>query len=176
LVLMAVGITASAQTLSSAEQELFDLIMSYRKSLNLPTIPLSKSLTHVAQVHARDLALNSPTGGSCNLHSWSDKGSWSACCYTNDHANAKGMWDKPKELSDYPGDGFEIAYWQSNGANATSAIAGWKKSTPHNNMMINRDIWKKLTWNACGIGVYGNYAVVWFGREKDPAGEAKKCQ
>jgi hypothetical protein len=43
-------------------------------------------------------------------------------------------------------------------------------------MMINRDIWKKLTWNACGIGVYGNYAVVWFGREKDPAGEATKCQ
>jgi len=162
--------------LSAEESKIYEQLNAYRKQYNLPRIPLSASLSVVAQTHVKDLEINQPVQGNCNLHSWSDKGSWSACCYTNDHANAKGMWNKPKELSAYPGDGFEIAYWQSDGANAISAIAGWKKSTPHNNMMINRDIWKKLTWNACGIGVYGNYAVVWFGREKDPAGEAKKCQ
>jgi hypothetical protein len=119
---------------------------------------------------------NQPVKGNCNLHSWSDKGKWTNCCYTNDHAQAACMWNKPRDLSTYKGDGFEISYWQSDGANANSAISGWKKSTPHNNMMINRDIWKKVSWNACGVGLYGNYAVVWFGREVDPAGEAKKCQ
>ena len=162
--------------LSAEEFKIYEQLNAYRKQYKLPKIPLSASMTIVAQAHAKDLQDNQPVKGNCNLHSWSDKGDWSACCYTNDHARAACMWDKPRELSKYTGDGFEISYWQSDGANATSAISGWKKSPPHNNMMINRDIWKKLSWNACGVGLYGNYAVVWFGREVDPAGEAKKCQ
>jgi len=162
--------------LSAEEYKIYQLLNTYRKQYKLPPIPLSASMTIVAQAHAKDLQENQPAKGKCNLHSWSDKGTWKACCYTDDHAQAKGMWDKPRELSEYKGDGFEISFWQSNGATANLAIEGWKKSVPHNNMMINRDIWKKLTWNACGVGLYGNYAVVWFGREKDPAGEAKKCQ
>lgn len=161
--------------LSAEENKIYEQINAYRKQYKLPRIPLSASMTTVAQIHAKDLETNQPVKGKCNLHSWSDQGSWSACCYTNDHARAKCMWEKPKELSTYPGDGYEIAYWQSDGANAKAAMSGWKKSTPHNNMLINRDIWKKLTWNACGVGLYGNYAVVWFGKEKDPEGEAKQC-
>lgn len=162
--------------LSAEEFKIYEQLNAYRKQYKLPKIPLSASMTIVAQAHAKDLQDNQPVKGNCNLHSWSDKGKWTDCCYTNDHARAACMWDKPRELSTYKGDGFEISYWQSDGANANSAISGWKKSTPHNNMMINRDIWKKLSWNACGVGLYGNYAVVWFGREVDPAGEAKKCQ
>ena len=180
MVTLAMFSAPKAQTpsvcLSPEEYKIYEQLNAYRKQYKLPRIPLSASLTTVAQTHAKDLEINQPVKGNCNLHSWSDKGTWSACCYTNDHANAKGMWGKPKELSSYPGDGYEIAYWQSDGANANAAISGWKKSPGHNNIMINRDIWKKLTWNACGIGLYGNYAVVWFGRENDPAGEAKKCQ
>lgn len=181
LVVLSLGFTAPEKPrpevcLSAEEYKIYQLLNTYRKQYKLPPIPLSASMTIVAQAHAKDLQENQPAKGKCNLHSWSDKGTWKACCYTDDHAQAKGMWDKPRELSEYKGDGFEISYWQSDGANANSAIAGWKKSVPHNNMMINRDIWKKLTWNACGVGLYGNYAVVWFGREKDPAGEAKKCQ
>jgi hypothetical protein len=161
--------------LSPEEFKIYEQLNAYRKTYRLGKIPLSVSLTLVAQAHAKDLALNQPVKGQCNLHSWSDQGDWTACCYTNDHKRATCMWDKPRELSDYPGDGYEISYWQSDGATAATAIAGWKKSPGHNNMMINRDIWRKLTWNACGVGLYGNYAVVWFGKEKDPAGEAKKC-
>ncbi len=166
LVLMVVGITASAQTLSSAEQELFDLIMSYRKSLNLPTIPLSKSLTHVAQVHARDLALNSPTGGSCNLHSWSDKGPWTSCCYTDDHAKAECVWNKPSELTSYAGYGYEIAFWSSGGASAKQALEWWKGSPGHHTCIINKGIWKQ-PWKAIGICIFEDYALVWFGHEKE---------
>lgn len=162
--------------LSAEEYKIYELLNAYRKQYKLPKIPLSASMTIVAQAHARDLQENQPVKGNCNLHSWSDQGKWTACCYTNDHAKAECMWNKPRELSEYKGDGYEISYWQSDGATASSSIAGWKKSVPHNNMMINRDIWKKLSWNACGVGLYGNYAVVWFGKEKDTAGEAKKCQ
>ena len=33
-------------------------------------------------------------------------------CYTWDHANAAGMWNKPREITNYQylGNGFEIAY------------------------------------------------------------------
>ncbi len=166
----------TAVCLSAEEYKIYEQLNAYRKQYQLPRIPLSASMTKVAQAHAKDLEINQPVKGNCNLHSWSDQGSWSPCCYTDDHAQAECMWKKPKELSSYPGEGFEISYWQSNGANANEAIAGWKRSAGHNNMMINRSMWKKLTWNACGVGLYGNYAVVWFGREKDPEGEAKKCQ
>lgn len=61
--------TSDAQKLSASEQELYDIIMKYRKSRKLPTIPLSESLTYVAQVHARDLVKNRPAHCECNLHS-----------------------------------------------------------------------------------------------------------
>jgi hypothetical protein len=65
---------AVAQELSVDEQHLYEFIMEYRKSMNLPSIPLSESLTYVAQTHSRDLAENRPDQGKCNLHSWSKKG------------------------------------------------------------------------------------------------------
>jgi hypothetical protein len=62
-----------AQELSADEQQLYDFIMDYRKSMNLPAIPISQSLTYVAQTHSRDLAENRPDQDQCNLHSWSKK-------------------------------------------------------------------------------------------------------
>jgi hypothetical protein len=62
-----------AQEWSADERRLYNEIMDYRKSKNLPSIPLSKSLTYVAQMHSRDLAQNNPDQGKCNLHSWSKK-------------------------------------------------------------------------------------------------------
>lgn len=157
------GNFAYSQKLTNEEQKLYNLLMEYRRSHNLPAIPLSKSLTFVAQTHVKDLQNNQPDKGSCNMHSWSNNGNWSACCYTSDHAKASCMWNKPKELTSYTGNGFEIAYSMSNGARAYEAINGWKTSSGHNQVMINKGIWKTSTWKAVGIGVYGNYAVVWFG-------------
>src|SRR5688572_4430660 len=77
--------------LTSEEVKLYKLMMDYRKSKGLESIPLSSKLTKVAQTHARDLMLNYKFDfdNRCNPHSWSKKGKWSSCCYTSDHKQAK---------------------------------------------------------------------------------------
>ena len=77
------------------------------------------------------------------------------------------MWSKPKEIAAYESSGYEIAAYHSRAANAVDAIAGWKVSEGHNRVMINDGIWKQIKWNAIGIGIYKEYAVVWFGDLKD---------
>jgi len=156
-------------TLTSDEYELYTLIMEYRAGLNLPAIPLSASLSDVAQQHVADLEESSPTNSTCNLHSWSDNGNWTACCYTSDHAQASCMWDKPRELTDYTGNGYEIAYAHSSAATPEGALNGWKNSEGHNNVIINAGAWD-TRWKSIGVGIKGKYAVVWFGHEDDPAG------
>lgn len=159
--------------LTPEEQNLYSSMMAYRKEKGLPAIPLSASLTNVAQTHVRDLQENQPVKGRCNLHSWSK--AYGDCCYTDDHRNAACMWDKPRELTDYTGNGYEISHWSSAGATATSALRGWQNSSGHNNVMINRNIWKDVNWQAVGIGIHREYAVVWFGKERDPAGRPGGC-
>lgn len=156
---------------SPEEIKLYELIMKYRAENGLKKIPLSKSLTFVAQTHAIDLDENEPENGRCNMHSWSDKGKWSACCYTDDHANAKCMWNKPRELTSYSGNGYEIAHWRTPNLTAEGALEGWQNSKGHNDVITNKSIWKKIEWKAVGIGMYGKYAVVWFGEEPDKEGE-----
>ncbi len=153
-------------SLSATEKELYRLLMDYRAENGLPSIPLSPSLTYVAQTHVRDLTAH-PPADDCNLHSWSEYGDWTPCCYTPDHAEAKNMWNKPRELTQYKGVGYEIAFRNSAGATAVSAINAWKNSYGHNATMINQDIWSGITWKAVGIGVYGEYAVIWFGEEQE---------
>ncbi|MCB0478728.1 MAG: hypothetical protein KDC84_11215 [Crocinitomicaceae bacterium] len=156
-----------SQEPTEAEKKLYDLIMTYRKEKGLPEIPLSKSLTIVAQTHVKDLHENQPVKGNCNLHSWSDKGEWSSCCYTSDHAKAECMWNKPKELTSYEGRGYEISHGTYGGeATPEGALNGWKRSTPHNNVIINKGIWDD-EWKAIGVGMYKGFAVVWFGKETD---------
>lgn len=155
-----------AQDLSPEEQKLYNAINEYRAEKNLPAIPLSKSLTVVAQTHAKDLQ-DYPPKGKCNMHSWSSHGDWTPCCYTPDHAQAQCMWDKPRELTSYTGNGYEISYWNSAGVNADNSLVGWQKSKHHNNVIINKRIWKDTEWKAMGVGIYKNYAVVWFGKVED---------
>ncbi|MEA3497116.1 MAG: CAP domain-containing protein, partial [Bacteroidota bacterium] len=70
-----------SQNLTEEELKLYNLIIEYRQEKKLPPIPLSPSLTIVAQTHVKDLADNNPDKGRCNTHSWSDKGKWTSCCY-----------------------------------------------------------------------------------------------
>jgi uncharacterized protein YkwD len=159
-------------TLSEAEMEVFNLINDYREDLRLPPITLSLSLTYVAQAHVCDLAENNPTNDTCNLHSWSSKGNWNPCCYTDDHKYAGCMWKKPAELTGYKGNGYEIAFWTNNNYSdptgiSLEALNAWKKSTGHNEMIINKGIWEKVTWKALGVGIYKGYVVAWFGEEED---------
>jgi uncharacterized protein YkwD len=157
-----------AQSLTKEEQKLYDIIMKYRKSKRLVKIPLSKSLTFVAQTHVKDLTLNQPVSEKCNLHSWSSQGDWSACCYRDDHSEAACMWSKPREITKYQGNGYEISSWQSIGISAEDALSIWKESPSHNDVIINKGIWSDNQWKSIGIGIMGQYAVVWFGEEADP--------
>jgi uncharacterized protein YkwD len=162
--------------LTPEEQKLYELMMDYRESKGLGRIPVSAKLTLVAQTHAKDLAENYKFDpeNKCNPHSWSRKGSWSSCCYTNDHRQAKCMWDKPKEIAAYEGTGYEIAYYSSNGARASEGLEGWQKSKSHNPLIINDGMWQKAKWKAIGIGFYKEYGVVWFGEVVDDS-TASQC-
>jgi uncharacterized protein YkwD len=160
--------------LSKEERKLYDLIMEYRKSKNLEPIPLSAKLTYVAQTHARDLSDHYEFNpkNKCNPHSWSEKGKWTSCCYTNDHKKASCMWTKPQELAGYSGNGFEIAYYSSLGASAQEGIDGWKISPGHNPLLINSGSWSKVKWQAIGVGIYKEYGLVWFGEAPDESSAA----
>lgn len=156
---------------TAEEKKLYELIMSYRRSKKLALIPYSSRLSKVAQTHVKDLAdhYDIETRGDCNPHSWSDKGPWTPCCYTSDHKQAQCMWSKPKEIAGYESSGYEISFFSSDGVKSAEALEGWKGSPGHHALIINSGTWNKITWKAIGIGVYGNYAVVWFGEMEDPS-------
>ena len=167
LILLCLPMIGFGQNLTDEEIKLYNLIIEYRSSKGLSKIPLSKSLIFVAQTHVKDLANNKPDVGSCNGHSWSDKGNWTPCCYTSDHARAKCMWNKPSELTSYKGNGYEISFWSSGEVTAEGALSGWKGSSGHNAVIINQGGWRNSSWKAIGIGIYKDYAAVWFGKERD---------
>src|SRR5688572_21947522 len=99
-------------TISARSLELANAINQYRAKNGLQAIPVSKSLSHVAEAHVKDLHDSPKVAATCNGHSWTNKGPWTACCYTSDHAQAKCMWSKPAELSALKGTGFEITIGQ----------------------------------------------------------------
>jgi hypothetical protein len=159
--------------LSTAELELYNLIMEYRKTYNLPAIPLSKSLTYVAQQHAIDFETNNPETKFCNLHSWSNQGKWKGCCYKDDHSNTTCMVNKPKELTNYKFDGYEISCSVSKPYTMSpeKSLKLWKGSRYHNDVIINKGEWRSVSWSAIGIGMHNGYACVWFGETLDKDGE-----
>lgn len=159
---------------SQAELELYELIMQYRAEKGLPRIPLSASLTYVAQTHVRDyVTYYTEIPAGCNGHSWSGHGPWTKCDYYPDHRNAECMWSKPRELTSYQGYGFEISTGcvppTSGIMTPPQALSSWKSSPGHNAVILNQDIWYDNDWQAIGIGIYGGAACVWFGEQKDPA-------
>jgi uncharacterized protein YkwD len=159
---------AATVVMSADEKELFDSINAYRASKKLPPVPYSASLTFVAQTHVKDLYENRPDKSPCNMHSWSNKGGWTPCCYTPDHRQAKNMWNKPSECTGFKGDGFEIATMMSGGTmNAKDALKSWKSSSGHNAVIVNENIWKSKKWTSLGVGICNNYAVAWFSDGKE---------
>lgn len=155
--------------ITNEEYKLYELVMKYRKKYKLPNIPLSKALSHVARVHSEDMEIN--------LKELSH--AWSTCEYNNSNQKTYYcMWDKPKELTSYNAKGYEIAHGGVGGyvASAESSLDGWQHSNPHNNVILNKDIWKEDKWNAIGIGIYGGFATIWFGKEEDKDGEPKVCK
>jgi len=161
--------------ISSDELKLYNLVNTYRKQNKLPEIQLSKSLCYVARVHVKDLHLNHPDTMDCNLHSWSDQGNWAECCYGREKINHTCMTSKPGELTNYPGKGYEIAFWESVDAQPDIVIDLWKSSASSNDLMLNKGVWKGSSWNSLGVGMLKGYAVVWFGKEPDVEEGVKIC-
>ncbi len=162
-------LTKGPQNCEATEEEelLYRLLMAYRVENGKPEIPLSRSLTYVAQLHVRDLAANKVTP-PYTLHSWSKNGPWEGVRYTANHRHARLMWNKPKELTNYPGDGFEITYSKKGGASAKEAFLSWKEQRSISSIILNIGNWETIRWRAVGVGIHGEYAVLWFGDRDDP--------
>ncbi len=166
------GMQIDSITLSDNDKKLAQLINDYRKKKSLPPIKISKSLTLVAKTHCEDLEKYSKEiKKGCNPHSWSKHGKWTLVNYYPDHRNAQGMWDKPRELTHYKGNGYEI---ECDGAiSPEEALKLWKNSAGHNSVIIETGVWKKTDWQSMGVCMCNGFAVVWFGKEVDPAGYIK---
>lgn len=162
--------------LSADEIHLYRLINEYRAFVGLEMIPLSKSLSYVAHVHVRDLESHRPDLFSCNLHSWSDKGNWTPCCYSKDPNRTNCMWNKPRELTTYMGNGQELILWENVPASARGAFDQWRNFEPTNEMLLNRGRWSDKTWKAAGIAIYEGYASVWLGEVTDPEKSVQLCE
>ena len=80
------------------------------------------------------------------------------------------MWDKPREITGgvYRGNGYEIAH-HGSGVTPETALRGWQSSSGHNSVIVNNGKWADVHWKAIGAAVSEHYAVVWFGKEADPA-------
>ncbi len=161
--------------LTDEELTLYEMINEYRRSLTLGEVPLSRSLSWVAKKHALDLDLNKPDTNTCNFHSWSDKGTWTPCCFEKDVKDKSCMINKPRELTSYPGYAYEVVYWENRSANAARAFNQWKQTAAARSLITNFKEWENYSWNAVGIAVHKGFAIAWFGEESDPEKSTKVC-
>ena len=163
-----------AMGVSEKEAKLYYIINAYRESQGLQKLSFSKSLTIVARTHVSDSNTYMPEnqrdsrGMQGNLHSWSNHGSWTPVVYTSDHEYAANMWSKPRELTSYTGNGYEISSWYSGSITPEDALDLWKNSSGHNAVMTTQGNWSDL--KTMGVAIDGKYAHVWFGSVADPAG------
>jgi hypothetical protein len=156
------------------EQQLFALIDTYRSENEAHSIELSKKLTFVAKLHARDLYHNRIDKDSCSMQSWSDKGFWTACCFSErDNSKQACMWDKPKEITGYGGKAYEVIY--NGGSEPKRIMELWKGSSFYSDILKNSGRYADKDWVAMGIGHYKNVTVVWFGEVEDKQKDVKNC-
>ncbi len=157
------------------ESSLFDNINLLRGDYGMSQLQLSVSLCYVAELHVNDLQNNHPDTSVCNLSSWSDKGSWTPCCYNKYVHNPDCMWDKPKELTPYSYRGYELVTFFEEDFNADSIINLWADSKETLDMILMRGNYKNKKWICAGIGISKNYVSLWFGQRKDKLKEPDLC-
>lgn len=158
---------SNAVCLTQQELRLYNLISSLRIENGQEMIPLSSSLTKVAQFHLNDLTENHPDTSICNHHSWSDKGNWVACCYNTYIPKPECMQNKPREITDYDHPGYEIIFWDSEKINPDSVMQIWSSVEASLQMFLQQDKWKKKRWEAIGLSLNDHYASVWFAEKPD---------
>ncbi|MFA8451606.1 MAG: SPOR domain-containing protein [Bacteroidales bacterium] len=154
--------------ISERSKEIIDQINKYRKENNLPEIKISTSLCWVAYLHNEDLIHNQCDTADCTLSSWSDIDLWQGGCINQKNRNIKISRNKPKEICNYPSQGFELTFWQNTHPDTESVIKDWTSDNISRNIIINKGIWRNHEWNAIGASAIGNYVLVWFGSSIDP--------
>ena len=78
------------------------------------------------------------------------------------------MWSKPREITNYTGNGYEISAKYSGMISPETALNLWKNSPGHNQVMSTQGMWSDL--KTMGVSIDGHYAHVWFGSDADPDG------
>jgi sporulation related protein len=162
--------------LSNDELTLFDFINQLRKDYGKDLIQLSASLSYVANIHVNDLQTNNPDSSICNSSSWSDKGTWTPCCYNKYVYNPDCMWDKPKELTSYTYRGYELVTYFADGVNVDSISQLWSDSKPVLDMLLTRGDYEKKKWICGGLSIGTNYVSLWFGQRKDRLPSPVNCE
>lgn len=153
--------------ISSDEEKLINAINTYRKKKGLKAVSISSSMSIVAQKHVKEL----------NDEIKDLTHSWVGCPYKGSNPKSyRCMWDKPKELTGYPGNGYECAFakW-GKPFTVDEILESWQDSPAHDDIITNKKIWSKSDWNAIGVAIYGNYAVLWLGEKVDPKGSPSVC-
>jgi len=149
--------------ISQDENILYNMINDMRLQNKLPAISLSPELCKVAQVHIADLIKYKPQDRGCSLHSWSGSGKWTACCNTKEVFGIQCMKSKPREITGYKGDGYELIYWGEDKATPADAAALWKQVDASADMILSRAKWIGYDWKAMGVGIHDGYAILWLG-------------
>lgn len=77
------------------------------------------------------------------------------------------MKSKPREITGYPGDGYELIYWGEDNATPAGAAELWNQVEASSDMILSRAKWSGYQWKALGVGLKDGYAVLWLGDAED---------
>jgi len=157
------------------EYELVKMINEYRATFSKSQLNLSNSLCFVAHQHNTDLFINKPDTLGCNMHSWSEKGNWTPCCYNSSLEDKACLYDKPMELTDFPGSGFELIFWDSKNANAIDAFDFWRSIEYSRSVLLNENEPYEDVWKSIGVSIEGSYAIVWLSTFDDVENLTRIC-
>jgi len=159
--------TPLAGGISQDEMILYNMINDFRRQNKHSLIPLSPALCTVSHTHIDDILSSQPQKKGCSLHSWSESVNWSGCCHVQNLSGMQCMKIKPKEITGYPGFGYELIYWGEEQAMPADAFNLWQQTDASADMILGRGKWKGYQWNALGVGIKEGYALIWLGDKKD---------
>lgn len=141
---------------SPDEKALFEAVNSYRVANGKPLLKMSPPLNLLGNRRMLDLNQNLKV----TTHSWSN------CPYSiTDKKTWPCLIDAPRRLrTGYTGDGYETLYRTTNNkVNINAALEAWKKSSLHSSIILNEGTFAPMPWDALGVAIEGQFAVLWFG-------------
>lgn len=154
LILISISLTTIILA-TSISSEICNYVNIFRQENNLDSIPLSPTMTWVAETHYNNLVTNNHNvfNQTCNLHSWyrDDSLLIEDCCFPQ---KTSCMAYMPRDLTinwpnPYTGNAVENAHASSGsgffgGSSPYSVVESWKNSPPHRFQLL------RPNWKACG--------------------------